>query len=553
MRKRKKRNKWIEMRTVRDVLRLAFSENCQSHRIIAKSIGIGRTTVSKYVDRAKRAGLSWPLPEDLDDAGLERALFPQKPGEVKGPRPDWSIVRKELGGHKGVTLMLLWQEYKECYPEGYEYSQFCKLYRRWRRSLDLSMRQTHRAGEKLFVDYAGTTVPVFHSESREVRQASIFVAVLGASNYTYAEATWSQQLPDWIGSHVRAFEFIEGVSEIVVPDCLKSGVTKPCNYEPEINRTYQEMAEYYDLAVIPARPKKPKDKPKVEQGVLFVTRWILARLRKQIFLSLAALNRVIRKLLIRLNDRPFRKLPGCRRSLYEMLDRPALDPLPEQPFEFAEWSRPKVNIDYHVDIDRHYYSVPFQLRGERMDARFTSTTVEIFFKRNRVASHIRSFRQGRHTTDPAHMPEKHRQHLKWSPSRFIQWAKKIGPHTGEYVRTILETRRHPEQGYRSCLGIMRLAKTFGKNRLEFACKRAATFRRYSYTYVFNILKKGLDRKEKKKSTPSPRLRLIKHENIRGPAHFMDQPTLPGLNSEPEQKEERSCCVIPLSINSAKSN
>lgn len=540
------------MGKVREILRLGLSFK-QSRRRIARSIGIGRETVSNYLNRAENAGLTWPLPDDLDDGSLERLLFPSNPPRTQRPVPDWSKIRSELASHKGVTLMLLWEEYKQCYPEGPEYSQFCELFRQWRRTLGLSMRQQHKAGDKTFVDYAGTTVPVYDFRVDEVRKAQIFVAVLGASSYVYAEATWTQQLPDWTEAHVRAFEFFDGVTNALVPDCLKSGVTKPCYYEPDINPTYLKMAQYYDTVVLPARKRKPKDKAKAEQSVQLVTRWILARLRNRTFVSLAALNKAIRELLEKLNNRPFRKLPGCRRSLYETLDRPALKPLPRERYVYGEWNKPRVNIDYHVEIDKHYYSVPYQLRGEQVDACSTSNTVEIFFKNKRVTSHVRSFLQGRHTTKSEHMPPNHRWYKGWSPSRFINWAGKIGPSTVEVVRTILESRRHPEQGYRACLGILRLGKTFGEARLDAACKRAVSGKSFSYKAVSHILKNGLDRKERARPVSKP-LRLIKHENIRGPAHFTDTSYAPEENTEvKEDKEEGKCSIIPLFRSSTSSS
>ena len=460
------------MRKIKEVLRLKWAQGL-SNRQIAKACGIARPTVGEYLRRAADAGLSWPLPTDLDEATLERQLFPPPPSlpaPVRGV-PDWSLVHQELK-RKGVTLFLLWQEYRETHPEGYQYSWFCDHYRAWRGKLDVVMRQDHRAGEKLFVDYAGQTMPVVDRDTGEIREAQIFVAVLGASNYTYAEATWTQALPDWIGSHQRAFTFLGGVPEMVVPDNLRAGVSKAQRYEPDINPTYHDMATHYGVAVLPARARRPRDKAKVEAGVLLVERWILAALRRRTFFSLAELNAAITGLLEKLNARPFKKLPGTRRAHFEALDKPALRPLPAAPYVYAEWKKARVHIDYHVAIDGHYYSVPHALIKKQLDVRITQHTVECFHRGQRVASHRRSLNKGRHTTVPAHMPEAHRQVGEWTPQRLANWAAKTGPATEKLMTTVLTSRRHPQQAYRSCLGILRLGKAYGDDRLEAACRRA---------------------------------------------------------------------------------
>jgi transposase len=416
-----------------------------------------------------------------------------------------------------VTLTLLWHEYKAAHPEGFQYSWFCDQYRAWSARLDVVMRQEHRAGEKLFVDYAGQTVEVVDRRTGEIRSAQIFVAVLGASSYTYAEATWTQQLPDWIGSHVRAFEFLGGVSELLVPDNLRSGVAKAHRYEPDLNPTYADLASHYGVVVLPARVRKPRDKAKAEAGVLLVERWILAVLRHRTFFSLAELNREIARHLERLNARPFKKLPGSRRALFEQLDRPALRPLPAQPFAFAEWKQVRVNIDYHVEIDGHYYSVPYQLVRKALEARYSERTVEVFHQGRRVASHPRSHLKGRHTTLPEHMPAAHRSYAEWTPQRLIRWAEQNGPATAGMVQTILERRAHPQQGFRSCLGIMRLGKRFGEERLEAACRRALTLNACSYKSIESILRQGLDGQ----AVPEQQeLDLVlEHENIRGADYY----------------------------------
>lgn len=505
------------MRKIRDVLRLSLGEGLTRRRVGA-AVGLPYTTVADYLMRARAAGVGWPLPETMDDAALEARLYPAPPTAAVGRSPpDFGAVHAELR-RKGVTLELLWVEYRERHRDGYGYSQFCNRYRQWSRRVDVVMRQEHRAGEKLFVDFPGQTVPVVDPMTGEVSQAEIFVAVLGASNYTYAEAVPSQALPHWVGAHVRAFGFFGGCPAIVVPDNLKSGVARADRYEPDLNRTYQEMAAHYGCAVIPARPNKPRDKAKVEVGVQLVERWILARLRKRRFFSLAELNGTIGELLEELNHRPFKKLPGSRRSLFEALDRPALKPLPARPYEYATWRLAKVNIDYHVEADRHWYSVPHQLVGQRVDVRLTATTVEAFCRGRRVASHLRSVRPHAFTTEPAHMPASHRAHREWSPGRLVRWAKTVGPKTAELVEGVLTSRPHPEQGFRSCLGILRLGKRYGEARLEAACGRALALRAYSYRSVESILRTGLDRQPLLALVPPP-VAPRPHDNLRGPTYY----------------------------------
>lgn len=505
------------MRKIREVLRLAFFAGLELRKI-ERSLSISHATAASYIAKAQGAGLSWPLPDHLDDAALERLFFP-KPVACAALRsvPDWEYVHRELR-KKGVTKILLWQEYRETCPDGYQLTQFYELYNRWRGKLDLVMRQEHRAGEKLFVDYAGQTVPIVDRRTGEILfDAQIFVAAMGASNYSYAEATRTQTLPDWIGAHVRTFAFLGGVPEIVVPDNLKSGVTKPCRYEPDINPTYHAMASHYGTVVIPARVKKAKDKAKVEAGVLLVERWILAALRNRTFTSLAELNEAIRGLLVRLNDRPFQKLPGSRRTMFEAVDRPALRPLPTTPYVFEEWSYARVGIDYHVEVDGHYYSVPYALVKRKVEIRATVETVEVLFKGNRVASHVRNFLKGKHTTVKEHMPSSHRRYAEWTPDRIRRWAATVGPETEAHVVAIMEHRTHPEQGFRAALGIMRLFREYGTQRLEAACKRASKYRLYSYKAVSNILKTSADKIDKRKNASA--LPPIVHDNIRGPGYY----------------------------------
>ncbi len=507
------------MRKIREVLRLKYGHK-KSIREISLSCSVGKSTVSDYLLRASAAGLSWPLPEEMDDVSLERLLFPST-GPVKRNRavPDWSEVHKELK-RKSVTLALLWHEYKETNKDGYQYSWFCHEYTRWSEKIDLVMRQDYRAGEKLFVDYAGQTVEVINQLTGEVKYAQVFVAVLGASNFTYAEATWSQGLPDWIGSHVRALNFIGGCPEVIIPDNLKSGVSKACYYDPDINPTYQDMATHFGTVVLPARVRAPRDKAKVETGVQIVERWILAKLRNHTFFSLAELNQQMAILLDELNNKHFQKLPGTRKSMFETIDRPALKPLPAHPYQFAQWKKAAVNIDYHVVLDKHYYSVPYQLVKKKLDIRFTEKTVECYLRGKRVASHVRSYQKGRHSTIKEHMPTRHQKYQNWSAERFLRWATKIGPKTARLTEAILSSRPYPQQAYRTLLGILRLGKSYSEERLESACGRALAIGATSFRSVESILKNGLDNKplptEAKAADP------ILHHNIRGPEYYQNK-------------------------------
>ena len=506
----------LSMRKIKEVLRLKWANNL-SDRKIAQSCNISRPAVVQYIERATEAGLSWPLPDTLKDEELERLLFPgiRRPSTDR-VSPDWLKTHQELQ-KKNVTLFLLWQEYREQHPKGYQYSWFCDQYRSWLGQRDLSMRQTHHAGEKLFVDYAGHTLPVIDPRTGEIRSTQIFVAVLGASNYTYAEATWTQALPDWIGSHQRCFRFLGGLPALVVPDNLRSGVSKAHRYEPDLNPTYLEMATHYGIAIVPARVRKPKDKAKAEVGVQIVERWILASLRHQQFFSLSDLNQAIQGLVLKLNQRPFKKLPGSRSELFLSLDKPVLKALPIAPYVYAEWKLVRVHIDYHVEIDGHYYSVPYRLVKQQLDARMTENTIEIFSKGERVASHLRSRVKGHHTTLNAHRPEAHQHYGDWSPERFIKWAEKKGSSTRQVISVVLQKHHHPEQSYRSCLGILRLAKTYSDTRLEAACKRALLLGTCRYKSIESILKHGLDSQpvEVEEVSELPQ----QHENVRGSTYY----------------------------------
>ncbi len=512
----------LSMRKSREILRLKWAVRL-SHREVSANQKVSIGIVTKILDRAKEAGLEeWSRVERLSDSELEHKLYgpPRTPGAQR-PMPDPAYIHRERK-RPGVTLELLHLEYLEQHPDGYRYTQFCEVYRRWLKARGLSMRQIHRAGEKMFVDYSGKKPHIVDPKTGEVIKVELFVAVLGASNYTYVEATLTQRGPEFIGSHLRAFAFFGGATAVIVPDQLKSGVNKPCRYEPKIQRTYEDMATHYDAVVIPARPRHPKDKAKVEVGVQVAQRWILARLRNQTFFSLNELNERIAELLDELNDRHMKKYGASRREMFERLDMPALKPLPLERFTYGEWKTVKVNIDYHVEVDFHYYSVPYTLRGQALEAWFTGTTVEISHNNKRITSHVRSYRRGFHTTKPEHMPKSHRQHRDWSPSRLIRWGGTIGPKTGELVEAILASRPHPEQGYRSCLGLLRLGKTYGDARLEVACSRALAVRARSYRHVKSILKNGLDRVDPPAARPSPSKTPETHENIRGSDYYKEE-------------------------------
>ena len=507
----------LPLRKTRLILRLLWQAGL-GVRQTALSCQISHATVLEYRTRAEEAGLDWAQVEALDSVSLERELFPSTAAPPPPrPLPEWSEIHLELK-QPGVTLQLLWDEYKAAYPEdGYQYSRFCDLYRQWRGRLDLSMRQQHKAGEKLFVDYCGQTVPIIDAATGATHAAQIFVAVLGASSYTYAEATRSQKLPDWTGSHARAFEFFGGVTELVIPDNLKSGVDKPCRYEPALNQTYQDLATHYGTAIIPARVRKPKDKAKVEVGVQIVERWILACLRHRQFFSLSELNQAISELLERLNNRPFRKLPGSRRSQFEALDRPALKPLPAASFEYADWAKVRVGPDYHIEVDGHFYSAPYQLVGKELDVRFTVRTVEFLHRDQRVACHVRSYARGKCTTLPEHQPSEHRHHAEWTPQKLVRWAHEAGPATAQVVEAILISKPHPHQGFHSCLGLRSLSKRYGTGRLEAACQRALVIRGLSYKSIRSMLRNGLDRQPPPSTAPPAQ--TIEHGNVRGAAYY----------------------------------
>jgi transposase len=506
------------MRQTREILRQKWHLG-RTHREVAQSLGISSGAVGTTVLRARAAGLEWAQVDALSDETLEARVYgPPAPPTHHRAVPDCAYLHAERR-KPGVTLELLHLEYLDQHPDGYRYTQFCEFYRRWLQRRGLSMRQVHRGGEKCFVDYAGQKPRLIEATTGEVIAVELFVAVLGASNYTYAEATRTQQVPDWIASHQRAFQFFGGVPAAVVPDQLKSGVVVPCRYEPGVQRTYADFAQHYGTVILPARPAKPRDKAKIEVAVQVAERWILARLRHQTFFSLATLNTRIAELLTDLNARPMRLYRASRRELFERLDQPALRLLPAEPFVYSEWKiGARVNIDYHIELHGHYYSVPYALVHEHVDACWTATTVEIFHRGQRIAAHRRSSLRGQHTTDPGHMPKAHQRHLEWTPSRLVDWGRTIGSHTAALVTAILADRPHPEQGYRSCLGILRLAKRYGPERLEAACARAGAVEARSYRHVDSILKHGLDRLPPPTTAVSLTLTPV-HEHLRGRDYY----------------------------------
>lgn len=510
----------LAMNDIKEIFRLKF-ELKQSNRTIAESLEIGRTTVSEYVMRFNTCGLSWPLPEELSHTELMNQLFGRTDvGPVRSKAlPDFKAMYLELK-KKAVTLMLLWEEYRLEHPDGYGYTQFCCHYKEWLQHLSVVMRQEHVAGDKMFVDYSGMRVPIVDRETGEVRLAEVFVAVLGASNYTYAEASLSQDSCSWIMAHVRAFEYFGGVPLALVPDNLKSAVIKPCRYEPLINQNYYDMASYYGSSVMPARVRKPKDKALAEGGVCLVQRWILARLRKHIFFNLADLNALILELLVKLNDKPMQKIKKSRRQLFEEIEKSTLKPLPAKPYQFTELKIARVNLDYHVEIEKHYYSVPHTLQGEVLEIRITSNMVEAFFDGKRVASHRRRYQDYKFTTLKEHMPEAHQRRAEWSPERVVSWGHNIGASVGQMCEAIMAAKKHPEQGCRSVLGLIRLEKIHGKDRLIKACERALALRSNSYKTVKMILE------NKTENAPLPQASLpfetvtqSSHENIRGADYY----------------------------------
>jgi len=513
------------MRQLKEILRLSL-ECGLTQRAVADAVGVGVGTVCEYLGRARATGVGWPIPAELsDEERLEAAVFgPKRESELGRGLPEMAWVHGELR-RAGVTLSLLWQEYLAANPGGYRYSQFCEHYHRFRRRLSPVMRQVHRAGEKVFVDFAGKKPSIVDARTGEVRSVELFVGALGASSYVFAEASEHQDLSSFVSLNVRMVEAFGGAPSIFVPDNLKAGVTGACRYEAVVNRTYQDMAAHYGAAVIPARAYKPRDKAKVEVSVLLAERWIVASLRNRTFFNIGELNEAIRQKVAELNERVMRRAGVSRRELFETYDRPALKPLPQTPYEIGVWKECKVNIDYHIELEHNVYSVPHALVGQRVEARSTARCVEIFLRSTRVASHLRLTGRGRASTLPEHMPAAHRAHAEWTPSRLISWAAKSGPGTRHVVESILQSKPHPEQGYRACLGLMRLGRVHGTKRLEAACQMAKRLKAESYKTVKNILSSGMDRNPLAQSAATESS-LPPHDNIRGAACYDETELLP---------------------------
>ncbi|OEC99674.1 IS21 family transposase [Rhizobium sp. YK2] len=513
---RRKQARRTTVRDIRTILRLTHEEGL-SVREIAERLKIGKSSVSTYLLRARESGLSWPLPIGSDeDAKLERRLF----GRAGRPprdlsEPDWALVVRELK-RKGVTLTLLWQEYRASHPDGYGFTWFCEKVATFRQRASVAFRNRHAAGAVMQTDYAGPTVPVIDPATGIIHPAQIFVAVLGASNLTFAHASFSQQLPDWIDGQVRALTFYGGVTKAIVCDNLKSGVAKALWFEPTLTATFAAMAEHYDTTILPTRSRKPRDKGRVEGAVLIVERWILARLRNRTFFSLAVLNTAIADLLEDLNNRPMRHVGKSRRELFEEIERAALKPLPVMPFEYAEWKSAKVHPDYHVEVDKTFYSVPHRLIGCTLQVRLTHRVVEIFHDHQRVASHVRRSQRSGHVTVNNHMPKAHQRYANTTPANLIGRATQIGPNAAILVERMMRDRPHPEQGYRSAMGILSLAPRYGSQRLDAACERALTINAITYSSVASILKSGLDRErpQAEHAAPTPA-----HTNIRGRSYY----------------------------------
>jgi transposase len=505
----------LTMRQIRQMLRL--HHDGVSAREIGRTLGVARSTIQDNLKRAAAAGLVWPLEAELTEDILEQRLFARagvRSGFRRRSEPDWATLARELK-RPGVNLMVLWEEYRDRHPDGYGYSRFCDLFREFERRLSPVMRQHHAAGDKVFVDYSGKKIGIVDPETGVVREAEIFVAVLGASNYTYAEATWSQTLPDWIEAHVRMFRFLGGVPRLVVPDNLKSGVHKASFYQPEINRSYGMMAAHYDVGILPARPRRPRDKAKVEAGVRFAQSYILGRLRHQTFFSLGEVNAAIAVVLGRINAHVMRRLGVSRHDLFASVERPALKPLPETDYEFAEWRLARVGLDYHVEVHSFFYSVPHALIREQVDVRIAVRTIEVFHRGKRVAVHQRRYGGRRHGTDPDHMPSAHRRYAEWTPERFRRWARSIGPSTEGLVAAVLANRPHPEQGFRTCLGVLRLFRGLDPARAEAVSARAVAIGALNYKSIASILANKLDRDARQSESAA----VIDHPNVRGPGYF----------------------------------
>ncbi len=506
----------LKMKLIKEII-ICHTKSKMSIRQISRSLSVPRSTISDYIRRYKSIGLSIHEVENLENDILYNRLYPKerKAIEPTKPIPDYVYITDELK-IKGVTRMLLWEEYREKYPDGYAYSQYCDLYSHWKKRLPVSMRQIHKAGEKMFIDYSGMTMDIINSQTGEIEKAEIFVACLGSSGYSYAEASKNQKKSCFIRSHINAFNFFGGVTSILIPDNLKSAVTKFNWYEPKLNATYQDMANHYETTIIPARPYKPKDKAKVELSVKLVQRWILAKLRNRQFFSVAELNHAIRPLLEELNNRKIRHLKKSRRELYEELDKPALNVLPSQSYIYKEFKLCRVNIDYHIQLEKCFYSVPYLLVRKEVDVQYSDHIVEIFHKNKRVAAHTRLYQTGAYSTKKEHMASAHKAYAEWTPSRMINWSKNYGKHTEKLIEIILNRKRHPEMSFRTCMGILNAAKKIDNNIVEAISEKMLklnTYNVYSFKSIFKN-KTYIEQKPAVALTPDSH-----HINVRGKDYY----------------------------------
>jgi transposase len=506
------------VKSIREILRLSFS--CQlSGRQISKALGLSRAAIWECLRRASAADLTWPLPDTLDETKLFELLYQQPTVQTPRTQPDCLHIFNELK-RKGVTLSLLWEEYKRDNHDGYQYTKFCGIYSDWLEKTNLVMRQEHRAGHKAFSDFSGGTLNIVDPHTGVVQTAKLFVCALGATSYTYAELFFSESAEAWCTGQANALSYFGGTSEILIPDNPRAVISKACPYEPDINPDFLLLAEHFGVAVVPARVRRPKDKAVVEAAVGLATRWILARLRNMTFFSLAEANLAVKRLLEDLNNRPFKKIPGSRKSLFEAIEKAALKPLPLHRYEYAHVKYARANIDYHIEIDRCYYSVPFQLVRQRLEARVTAHTIEVFSKGRRVASHAKCQRPGQSSTLDQHMPQGHRHYKDWSPARITSWASRIGPGTTTFVEQLMLRKKHPELAYRASLGVIRLARLHGESRLEAACQRAIAIGAFSYKNVKLILQNNMDNLP---LTEIPQqITILRHDNIRGANYFAQQ-------------------------------
>ena len=527
-------NQRLSVFSIREILRLSFSLNL-SGREIATCLGLSRSAVWECLRRAKTADLSWPLHDDMNDSDLMLLLYPAEPAALDRPKPDCEYISMELK-RKGVTLSLLWEEYKRSNPNGYQYTQFGDYYRDWQKTASLIMRQDHKAGHKAFSDFSGGNLKIVDPSTGEVQLARLFVCALGASSFTYAELFFGETAEAWCTGQAHAFEYFGGTTELVVPDNPRAVVSKACRYEPKLNPDFVLLAQHFGVGILPARVRHPKDKAKVESGVGVATRWILARLRNHKFFSLAEANKAVHELLEDMNSRPFKKMSGCRRSIFESIDKPALKPLPRNRYEYAHIEFAKVKNDYHVEVENRFYSVPHQLIGKHVEVRVSRICIEIFFQNRRVASHFVSDREQTNSTLNEHMPKEHRAYKDWTPERFHRWALKIGPSTAQFIKILIESAKHQEVAYRAAFGVLRLDKLYGSQRLEGACQRAAAIHSYTYKTVKLILQNNMECRPLQQNEMPSQLRIV-NTMVRGADYFTQKKETENVDTSDHGKSE----------------